>query len=177
MCFGRPIKVGDFTETGSGQAQGILNSCDGFLCVCAYAYGQGRNSCGSRASRSSDRSRRCAAAAGEHDSERRGGRGGGLLLGQPDHKPPSPFKSLPDLNLNRRSNEVRETAPFRLAVSSRLLLLQGSAVMFSGKNRHRGVPITSGVRYILGTYSTHTKSAPRTNSRESLPLFEGFHFK
>ena len=75
------FKVGDFTETGSGQAQGILNSCDGFLCVCAYAYGQGRNSCGSRASRSSDRSRRCAAAAGERDSERRGGLGRGGLGG------------------------------------------------------------------------------------------------
>eukprot|EP01046_Picozoa_sp_COSAG06_P025754 COSAG06_NODE_2181_length_7402_cov_8.928933_6_plen_146_part_00 len=36
-------------------------------------------------------------------------------------------------------------------VSLSRLLLQGSAVMFSGKNRHRGVPITSGVRYILGT--------------------------
>ena len=50
---------------------------------------------------------------------------------------------------------------------------EGRAVMFSGQNRHRGVPITGGKRYVLAGFlslegvadNSHTSQLKRTRKR------------
>ena len=40
----------------------------------------------------------------------------------------------------------------------------GYALMFSGRNRHRGVPVTAGVRYILAGFLGLEAAGPRPSS-------------
>ena len=81
-----------------------------------------------------------------------------------EHEDGSPFAFVVPLNKNFEGGGTQfvdlEGAPiFRPAV--------GAALLFSGKNRHRGVETTRGVRYILAGFVD--KREPRSRSRSRSP--------
>jgi hypothetical protein len=98
---------------------------------------------------------------------------GGGQAGLEEHEDGSPWSFVIPLNPPR---EYEGGGTQFVALESKPLFRpakEGHAVMFSGQNRHRGVPITAGRRYVLAGFLTwagvpdnsHTSQLKRTRQR------------